>query len=93
MNSLDVPNIQLTPVTDSTCDPISACVNQALKQYFADLDGETPANVYDMVLRSIEKPLLLHVLQEAGGNQSKAADWLGLNRNTLRKKMKEHGLL
>ncbi|MCB6184006.1 Fis family transcriptional regulator [Leeia sp. TBRC 13508] len=80
-------------IETSTNDPVSACVNQALKQYFADLDGETPANIYDMVLRSIEKPMLEFVLKEAGGNQSKAADWLGLNRNTLRKKMKEHGLL
>ncbi|NLR76714.1 MULTISPECIES: Fis family transcriptional regulator [Leeia] len=74
-------------------DPIAACVAQALQQYFADLDGETPAGVYDMVLKSVERPLLQAVLDKAGGNQSRAADWLGLNRNTLRKKMKEHGLL
>ncbi len=74
-------------------DAVAACVQQAIRQYFADLDGETPAGIYDMVLKSVERPLIQEVLDKAGGNQSKAAEWLGLNRNTLRKKMKEHGLL
>ena len=51
------------------------------------------ANVYGMVLRQVEKPMLEVVMAQCGGNQSKAADMLGINRNTLRKKLTEHGLL
>ena len=59
-----------------------------LDQYFKDLSGEKPNGVYDMVIHSVEKPLLLYIMNLAEGNQSKAADILGLNRNTLRKKLK-----
>ncbi|WP_420820417.1 helix-turn-helix domain-containing protein [Pseudomethylobacillus aquaticus] len=67
-------------------------VKKALDDYFRDLDGQPPHAVYDMVLACMEKPLLEYVLHRAGGNQSKAADILGLNRNTLRKKLKEYDL-
>ncbi|HMV01062.1 MAG TPA: helix-turn-helix domain-containing protein [Rhodocyclaceae bacterium] len=72
---------------------ISACVVGALEQYFHDLDGEKPAAIYDMVLKSVEKPMLQVVLTKAGGNQTLAADMLGINRNTLRKKLTEYQLL
>lgn len=72
---------------------ITECVAQNLKQYFKDLAGETPVGVYDMVLHQVEKPMLECVMDECGGNQSKAAAMLGLNRNTLRKKLIQHGLL
>lgn len=72
---------------------IAYCVEQNLKQYFSDLDGETPCGVYEMVLGQVEKPLLRCVMGECGGNQSKAAAVLGLNRNTLRKKLLQYGLL
>ena len=62
-------------------------VNQSLDQYFKDLDGEPPHALYDMVLACIEKPLLEYTMQYVNGNQSKAAEVLGLNRNTLRKKL------
>jgi Fis family transcriptional regulator len=65
----------------------------ALEQYFRDLDGEKPAAIYDMVLRSVEKPMLEVVLAKAGDNQTLAAEMLGINRNTLRKKLTEHQLL
>jgi len=71
---------------------LSACVRSALDAYFKDLDGEPPHAVYDMLLACVEKPMLQYVLDHAGGNQSKAADILGLNRNTLRKKLKQHNL-
>ena len=61
---------------------LSKCVREALDEYFKDLDGQPPHAVYDMLLNCVEKPLLQYVLQRAGGNQSKAADILGLNRNT-----------
>jgi Fis family transcriptional regulator len=54
------------------------------------LDGENPTNVYDMVIGIVEKPLLTYIMGISKGNQSKAAEILGLNRNTLRKKLKQH---
>jgi Fis family transcriptional regulator len=64
-----------------------------LRAYFADLDGSTPVDMYEMVLNVFEKPMLEEVMAQAGQNQSRAAQWLGLNRNTLRKKLITHGLL
>ncbi len=72
---------------------IANCIEQNLNQYFRTLDGECAQNVYAMVLRQVEKPMLETIMNHCGGNQSKAADVLGLNRNTLRKKLKDHGLL
>jgi Fis family transcriptional regulator len=69
---------------------LSRCVRKAIENYFRDLDGEKPGAIYDMVLRCVEKPLLESVLHRAKGNQTHAAQMLGLNRNTLRKKMHEH---
>ena len=71
---------------------ISACVYCALRTYFDDLDGEKPASVYDMVLKSVERPMLEVVMAQAGGNQTLASEMLGINRNTLRKKLVEHNL-
>ena len=72
---------------------LEQCVRDSLEGYFRDLEGETPANVNDMVIRLVEKPLLEVVMSQADSNQSRAADWLGLNRNTLRKKLVDHQLL
>ena len=72
---------------------ISDCVRRALNRYFRDLDGETPHAIYDMVLACIEKPMLEVVMKHADGNQTVAAAMLGINRNTLRKKLTEHQLL
>jgi Fis family transcriptional regulator len=69
------------------------CVRRTLNRYFRDLEGERPAAVYEMVLASVEKPMLEVVMKQAGGNQTVAADILGINRNTLRRKLTEHGLL
>ena len=74
-------------------DHIADSIRHAMTKYFHDLDGEAPAAVYDMVLARVEKPLLEIVLDYAGGNQTRAAEVLGLNRNTLRKKMKLYQLL
>ena len=76
-----------------TAPDIADCIRQNLIQYFRDLNGETPCGVYEMVLLQVEKPLLEHIMDECGGNQSKAAEMLGLNRNTLRKKLLQHKLL
>ena len=71
---------------------IDECVRESLEAYFRDLRGTEPGALYDMVVRTVEKPLLDVVMQHAGHNQSRAAEWLGLNRNTLRKKLIEHRL-
>lgn len=71
---------------------LAACVRRVLSQYFKDLDGEEAGGVHDMVMNCVEKPLLELVLNQAGSNQSRAADMLGINRNTLRKKMLQHGI-
>ena len=72
---------------------IEECVRTSLDGYFKDLRGTEPDRLYDMMLRVVEKPLLEVVMQQAEQNQSKAAEWVGLNRNTLRKKLLEHKLL
>ena len=69
---------------------VAACVRKALNEYFRELDGEAPHAVYDMVMGCVERPLLEVVLHQAGGNQTRAAAILGLNRNTLRKKLQTH---
>ncbi len=72
---------------------IARYVRKAVNDYFEDLDGEDPScGVYDMVLYCMEKPLIETVLLHAGGNQTRAAELLGMNRNTLRKKMQTHGI-
>jgi Fis family transcriptional regulator len=71
---------------------IEEVVRASLEGYFRDLRGTEPDALYDLMLRTMEKPLLEVVMQHADGNQSRAAEWLGLNRNTLRKKLLEHKL-
>ncbi|MEW6562380.1 MAG: helix-turn-helix domain-containing protein [Pseudomonadota bacterium] len=67
---------------------IARYVRQELTEYFRNLDGEAPpCAIYDMVVNCVEKPLIETVLHYAGGNQTRAADLLGMNRNTLRKKI------
>ncbi len=71
---------------------LSVAVCDSLDEYFMHLDGQPPHAIYDMVLGCIEQPMLEYVLNKVGGNQSKAAEMLGINRNTLRKKMAYYGL-
>lgn len=66
---------------------IAECVRKSLEKYFKDLDGERPRTVYEMVLKNVERPMIEVVLHYADGNQTVAAKWLGINRNTLRKKI------
>ncbi|MBX3610708.1 MAG: Fis family transcriptional regulator [Hydrogenophaga sp.] len=73
-------------------NPLDACVRDSLQAYFRDLNGTEPANLHDMLVKAVERPLLEVVMAQAQNNQSRAAQWLGLNRNTLRKKLLDHGL-
>ena len=72
---------------------IEECIRISLDGYFKDLRGTEPDRMYDMRVRVVEKPLLEVVMEQAAQNQSRAAEWLGLNRNTLRKKLVEHKLI
>ncbi len=74
--------------------PLSGCMRIALQTYFRDLDGgQPPVDLYQTVLVEVELPLLEVVMKYADGNQSRAAKILGLNRTTLRKKLKQHKLI
>ena len=72
--------------------PLRSHTERALHDYFASLNGHRPARLYNMVLREVEEPLFRVVLDYAQGNQSRAAGILGINRGTLRKKLKQFGL-
>ncbi len=72
--------------------PLRTHTERALHDYFASLNGHRPAHLYDMVLREVEEPLLKAVLDYTEGNQVRAADILGINRGTLRKKLRSLGL-
>ncbi len=72
---------------------IADCVRSNLESYLHDLGASEPDGMYDMLVAVVEKPLLEVVMQRTDHNQSKAAQWLGLNRNTLRKKLLEHKLI
>ena len=71
---------------------IDDCVRRTLDQYFRDLGDQAPSDLHGLLVKSVERPLLQQVMSRAEGNQSLAAQWLGINRNTLRRKLTEHGL-
>ena len=72
--------------------PLRDHAEGALQKYFESLNGHRPAALYDLVMREVELPLFQAVMDYAAGNQSRAATILGINRGTLRKKLREYGL-
>jgi Fis family transcriptional regulator, factor for inversion stimulation protein len=74
-------------------ETLGQCVTRHLEQYFAALDGARPHALHEMVLSAVERPLLQFAMQRAHGNQSAAAELLGINRNTLRKKLVDYKLI
>jgi Fis family transcriptional regulator len=72
--------------------PLRSHAEHALDCYFASLNGHAPAHLYELVLREVEEPLFRAVLDYVEGNQSRAADMLGINRGTLRKKLRHYGI-
>lgn len=73
-------------------DPLAECVTHSMEQYFQDLNGEAPTNLHNFFISEVEKPFLEVVMNHVNGNQTRAADMLGINRNTLRKKLKTYNL-
>ncbi len=72
--------------------PLNGSVRGALEQYFADLGEHQPDNLYQLLINEVERPLFESVMKHTGGNQSRASQLLGINRGTLRKKLKQYGL-
>jgi len=91
-NDKEKPLSACPDLTSSPEEPLRVCVQQALDKYFADLDGHPPGGLHSMVMREVEEPLLRSVLAYAEGNQSRAAEILGMNRSTLRKRLRDYGL-
>lgn len=81
---------QLHP--EQTQKPLRDCVADAMQSYFKQLEGAQTNNLYQMFLQEVEEPMFRAVLNYTRGNQSKAAELLGINRGTLRKKLKMYGL-
>ena len=73
--------------------PLDEAVVRSLERYFDDLEGTQPNSIYEMVIQAVERPMLEVVMREAHGNQLRASEMLGINRNTLRKKLQQHGML
>ena len=78
--------------SDTRDNELASTVRKVMRQYFKDLDGEKTCDIYSMVVKAVEKPMLEVVMFQAQGNQTRAAQLLGLNRNTLRKKLKQHDI-
>lgn len=78
--------------TDPRRDTLGEAVKAALERYFETLGGQHPDDLYRMVIEEVERPLLECVMFHCGGNQTKASQYLGLNRGTLRKKLRQHGI-
>lgn len=71
---------------------LAKCVKRSMERYFKDLNGHKATDLYALVVKEVEKPLLEIVMKQACSNQCRAAEILGINRNTLRKKLKLHNL-
>ena len=71
---------------------LNGCVQEVMEKYFADLDGHEATDIYDLVLTQVEKPLFEVVMKHSRGNISHAAELLGINRATLRNRLKKYGL-
>lgn len=91
-SSADLSANLSTKFANGNTPPLSDMTEQALKHYFEKLNGHPPVALYDFVLSEVERPLFRTVLAFTRGNQSRAADILGINRGTLRKKLKNYGL-
>ncbi|MGP9766292.1 DNA-binding transcriptional regulator Fis [Halomonas sp. AOP13-D3-9] len=81
------------PAANAPPQPLREAVETAMRRYFEHLDGSQASDLYAMVMAEVEAPLLACVLEHTDGNQTRAADVLGLNRGTLRKKLKLYGLI
>ncbi len=87
------PSLVLVKALKKSNHTLQNTFASALVQYLEDLDGEQPSGLYEKILLEIEKPLLTTVMDHCKHNQSKAATCLGINRGTLRKKLRQHQII
>jgi Fis family transcriptional regulator len=87
-----VSDISDSANTTEKISQLSHAVKHSIRRYLYELDGAKPNNMYDLVLQQIEQPLFEAILEHTKGNQSRAAEMLGLNRGTLRKKLRSYNL-
>ena len=92
-NNMNVNSNAQSPNQVPQQQSLRGCVEQAMENYFKHLDGQSVSDVYEMVMAEVEAPMLEIVLKYTRHNQTRAAEVLGLNRGTLRKKLKQYGLL
>ncbi|WP_110687064.1 DNA-binding transcriptional regulator Fis [Salinicola aestuarinus] len=90
-SSTDGQSLQISP--SASQGTLRECVEHVMERYFAHLEGESVTHLYPMVLAEVEAPLLEVVMRHVEGNQTRAAELLGLNRGTLRKKLKQYDLI
>jgi Fis family transcriptional regulator, factor for inversion stimulation protein len=90
---ISIKPIAPTPTNNNSGQSLRDYVETAVSNYFQHLEGQDVTNVYEMVLSEVETPLLEVVMKYTRHNQTRAAEILGLNRGTLRKKLKQYGLL
>jgi len=96
MNYSNVINLHQTQSDNqenSQNEGLNSIIRSSLGQFLNDLDNENPGNIYDLVMCQVEEPLLELIMQHVDGNQSKAAEYLGINRGTLRKKLKIYNII
>ena len=87
------PPSRLEVPDNRSSEPLRSCVKVAVESYLRQLEGHDVSEFYSLVMTEVEAPLLETVLAHAGGNQSRAAAMLGINRATLRKKLKRYNLV
>ncbi len=100
MSSMSDQDFQQNAINDNSADEnqpqeishVSHAVKHSIRRYLFELEGTQPNNMYELVLRQIEQPLFEAILEHTKGNQSRASEMLGLNRGTLRKKLKSYDL-
>ena len=92
-NVINLPTLQNDQLNNNQSGGLNTTIRESLSQLLNDLGDENPGNIYELVMQQVEAPLLELILEHVEGNQSKAAECLGINRGTLRKKLKAYQLI
>lgn len=93
MNTITLEKLESAFELTQKNQPLHDSVRQSLENYLVHMKGQLPENLYELILAEVEQPLLEAVMEYTKNNQSRAAILLGLSRGTLRKKLKQYGML